>query len=119
MTRPGDLSDTDRTHLNDVLTLCSDLNTLTELVRQFAHMLTTRQATNLPDWMESAHASGFPALRSFVNGLRLDLPAVTAGLTLPYSNGPMEGANTKVKLLKRQIYGRAGFPLLRQRILLN
>jgi transposase len=41
-----------------------------------------------------------------------------AGLTLPYSNGPMEGANTKVKFLKRQMYGRAGFPLLRQRILL-
>jgi transposase len=41
-----------------------------------------------------------------------------AGLTLSYSNGPMEGANTKVKFLKRQMYGRAGFPLLRQRILL-
>jgi len=47
-----------------------------------------------------------------------DLPAVVAGLTLPYGNGPMEGANTKVKFLKRQMYGRAGFPLLRQRILL-
>ncbi len=40
-------------------------------------------------------------------------------LTLPYSNGPSEGANTKVKLLKRQMYGRAGFALLRQRILLS
>jgi transposase len=48
----------------------------------------------------------------------MDLPAVVAGLTLPYSNGPMEGANTKAKLLKRQMYGRAGFALLRQRILL-
>jgi transposase len=41
------------------------------------------------------------------------------GLTLPYSDGPSEGANTKVKLLKRQMYGRAGFSLLRQRILLS
>ncbi|WP_157743213.1 transposase [Micromonospora coriariae] len=48
----------------------------------------------------------------------MDLPAVAAGLTLPYSNGLIEGANTKVKLLKRQMCGRAGSALLRQRILL-
>jgi hypothetical protein len=54
------------------------------------------------------------ALHGFVHGLRKDLPAVIAGLTLPYSNGPIEGANTKVKFLKRQMYGRAGFSLLRQ-----
>jgi transposase len=110
MTRPEDLTDADRTHLQEFLTLCPDLNQVTELVRRFATMLTTRQAKKLPDWMETAHTSGFPPLRSFVNGLRLDLPAVTAGLTLPYSNGPMEGANTKVKLIKRQMYGRAAFP---------
>ena len=44
---------------------------------------------------------------------------MTAGLSLPYSNGPTEGVNTKVKLLKRQMYGRAGFALLRRRILLS
>jgi transposase len=48
-----------------------------------------------------------------------DQPAVVAGLSMPYSNDPIEGANTKVKLLKRQMYGRAGFPVLRQRILLS
>jgi transposase len=57
--------------------------------------------------------------RGLRRGLRKDLDAVTAGLTLPYSDGPSEGANTKVKLLKRQMYGRAGFSLLRQRILLS
>jgi len=51
--------------------------------------------------------------------LREDLPVVIAGLSLPYSNGPAEGVNTKVKLLKRQMYGRAGFALLRSRILLS
>ena len=60
----------------------------------------------------------FP-LHAFLRGLRKDLRAVLAGLTLPYSNGSIEGANLKVKLLKRQMYGRAGFPLLRQRILLG
>jgi len=52
-------------------------------------------------------------------GLRKDLAAVVAGLSLPYSNGPAEGVNTKVKLLKRQMYSRAGFALLRRRILLS
>ncbi|MEH1130766.1 transposase [Micromonospora sp. CPCC 206061] len=59
-----------------------------------------------------------PALHAFVHGLRMDLPAVVAGLTVSHSNGPIEGANTKVKLLRRQMYGRAEFPFLRQRILL-
>jgi transposase len=53
----------------------------------------------------------------FARGLREDLAAVTAGLTLPWSNGPVEGQVTRLKLLKRQGYGRAGFPLLRQRLL--
>ena len=44
---------------------------------------------------------------------------MTAELSLPYSNGPIEGFNNKIKLLKRQMYGRAGFALLRQRILLS
>jgi transposase len=69
--------------------------------------------------MSRVEASDLPAMHVFVRGLRKDLPAVIAGLSLPYSNGPIEGANTKVKLLKRQMYGRAGFPLLRKRILLS
>ena len=56
---------------------------------------------------------------AFIRGLCEDLPVVIAGLSLPYSNGPAEGVNTKVKLLKRQMYGRAGFALLRSRILLS
>jgi transposase len=63
-------------------------------------------------------ADDLPALHRFLHGLRRDLDAVVAELTLPYSNGLMEGANTKVKLLKRQMYGRASFALPRQRILL-
>ena len=68
-------------------------------------------------WVSTVDNDDLPTLHAFVHGLRKDLPAVTAGLTLPYSNGPIEGANTKVKLLKRQMYSRAGFPL-RQQILL-
>ena len=66
----------------------------------------------------TVEVSELPALHAYVRGLRKDLDAVVAGLSLPYSNGPIEGTNTKFKLLKRQMYGRAGFDL-RQRILLS
>ena len=87
-------------------------------MKQFADLLTGRRGEDLDAWMSRVDADDLPALHGFVRGLRKDLPAVVAGLTLPYSNGPIEGVNTKVKLLKRQMYGRAGFALLRQRILL-
>lgn len=54
----------------------------------------------------------------FLNGLGQDREAVLAGLALPYGNGPTEGVNTKTKLIARQMYGRAGFPIPRHRILL-
>jgi transposase len=119
MTRPADLPENDRDHLDELLSACPHLTVLTEQVRAFAELLTTRRGADLQGWMSTVETSDLPSLHPFVRGLRKDLPAVVAGLTMPYSNGPIEGANTKVKLLKRQMYGRAGFDLLRQRILLS
>jgi transposase len=117
MTRPADLPAHHKQHLQDLRTACSQLSLLAERVKQFAELLTGRRGEDLGMWMAAAD-DDLPALHSFVYGLRRDLPAVVAGLTLPSSNGPIEGANTKVTFLKRQMYGRAGFDLLRQRILL-
>ena len=119
MTRPAELPEHDRSHLDELLAACPPLAVLAEHVRAFADLLTTRRGADLEDWMTAVEASDLPALHAFVRGLRKDLDAVVAGLSLPYSNGPIEGANTKFKLLKRQMYGRAGFALLRQRILLS
>jgi transposase len=119
MTRPAELPEHDRGHLEDLLASCPHLTVLAQHIHGFADLLTTRRGGDLQDWMTVVEASELPALHAFVRGLRKDLDAVVAGLTLPYSNGPSEGANTKVKLLKRQMYGRAGFALLRQRILLS
>ena len=58
-------------------------------------------------------------MHSFTRGLDLDIQAATAALTLPHHNGRTEGVNTKTKMIKRQMYGRAGFTLLRHRILLG
>jgi transposase len=60
-----------------------------------------------------------PQLHSFANGIRRDQQAVTDGLALPCSSGALEGKNCKIKYLKRLMYGRANFDLLRKMALLN
>lgn len=119
MTRPAELPEHEGAHLQELLAACSPLAVLAEHVRAFAALLTGRRGEDLEGWMSAVEASDLSALHGFVRGLRRDLAAVVAGLSMPYSNGPIEGANTKIKLLKRQMYGRAGFALLRKRILLS
>lgn len=87
------------------------------LTQDFAAMLRERRGERLDAWLAEAEAGPVPALRRFATGLRGDLDAVRAGLSEPWSNGPTEGHVHKRKLLKRQGYGRAGFDLLRQRVL--
>jgi transposase len=89
-------------------------------VRSFTEMMTRRQGEHeLEGWLTQAEASDMPELRSFANGIRRDQDAVTAGLTLPYSSAAVEGNVTKIKMLKRQMYGRASFALLRKRVILH
>jgi transposase len=64
-------------------------------------------------------ADGLPGLHSFTTGLRRDHPAVVNGLTLPSSSGAGEGTGNQIKAIKRQMYGRAKFDLLRKRVLLK
>ena len=75
------------------------------------------QRGNLDAWLAKAVASQIPEFQSFVLGIERDKAAVQAGLTRPESNGIVEGKVNKLKLIKRMGYGRAGFPLLRQRVL--
>ena len=78
-------------------------------------MLRRREGERLPDWLEAAEASGIDELARFAGKLRADQEAVQAGLTLRHSNGQTEGQVTKLKLIKRQGYGRAKVDLLRKR----
>ncbi|WP_371106179.1 MULTISPECIES: transposase [Streptomyces] len=73
----------------------------------------------LPSWIVQVRAADLPHLHAFTRSLERDRDAVNAALTLPYSNGPTEGVNTKTKRIARQMHGRAGFPLLHHRILLG
>ncbi|WP_235609496.1 transposase, partial [Frankia casuarinae] len=76
-------------------------------------------AERLTAWISQARTEDLPHLHAFTRGLELDRDAVNAALTCAYHNGGTEGVNTKTKLIKRQMYGRAGFALLRHRILLG
>ena len=87
------------------------------LTRSFMSLFETRDPAQLVPWLEDAEASVMASFRDFAIGLRRDFEAVHASLTSPWSNGQTEGQVTKVKLLKRQGYGRASLHLLRQRLL--
>jgi hypothetical protein len=115
--RPADLSSEEQETLALLRSLHSEVNQAYELVQQFAHMLRTRTGEQLDDWLEKVRASQIRAFQSFVLGVERDKAAVLAGLTLPQNNGVVEGKVNKLKLIKRMGYGRAGFPLLRQRVL--
>jgi transposase len=87
------------------------------LTQEFAEMVRRLEGEDLEGWLKDAEESNSTAMRSFALGLRKDLDAVQAGLTEEWSNGCVEGFIHKLKLLKRQGYGRAGFELLRARML--
>ena len=87
------------------------------LIQAFLTMVRERRGQELGAWMAEAMHSGLDEFARFARGLQEDLSAVTAGLTLEWSNGITEGQIHRLKLLKRQGYGRAGFTLLRQRVL--
>jgi transposase len=87
------------------------------LIQAFLAMVRERRGADLEAWMAEATHSGIVELACFAHGLLDDLVAVKAGLTLEWSNGVTEGHIHRLKLLERQGYGRAGFALLRQRVL--
>ncbi|MBA2713362.1 MAG: transposase [Rubrobacteraceae bacterium] len=87
------------------------------LSQDFAAMVRDLEGEKLDEWLDEAEACEAPAMRNFAVGLKKDLDAVRAGLTEEWSNGPVEGFVNKLKLVKHQGYGRAGFELLRARML--
>jgi transposase len=81
-------------------------------------MITNLKGDRLDSWISQVRADDLPHLHSFASGLKRDHAAVTNGLTLPHSSGAVEGTVNRIKMIKRQMYGRAKFDLLRKRILL-
>jgi transposase len=119
MTRPDRLAATDKASLDAILASSPELGAVTAAVRAFATIMNERRGRRLLEpWMTTALETGEPALKSFVTGLRGDQDAVTNGLSLRWSSGAVEGHVNRIKMLKRQMYGRANPDLLRRRVLL-
>jgi transposase len=87
------------------------------LTQAFVRMIRSRNASALQPWLKEATESDVPELRTFAAGIQRDQAAVLAALTYEWSQGQVEGQVHRLKLLKRQSYGRAGFDLLRHRVL--
>jgi transposase len=116
--RAEDLNPHQQQLLADVRSHCSQLDRLAEHVTGFAKMMTKRTGEqNLASWLDRVEADDQPELHTFAAGIRQDLAAVTAGLSLPYSSGSTEGNVNRLKAIKRQMYGRASLDLLRKRVI--
>jgi transposase len=111
--------DEERVAVDQLRGLHPDIGTTIALLDRFADMIRTRDSEQarqrLDGWTDDTVRSGIPELVAFVTKLRQDIEAVVAGLALPNSQGQTEGRVTKLKLIKRSMYGRAKFDLLRQR----
>lgn len=119
LTNPVTLATEHQERLDRILAASPDLAALTGHVRAFAEIMTQRRGRDLERWMAAVDADDQPALHSFVRGLRRDQDAVTAGLTMQWSSGTVEGHVNRIKMLKRQMLGHAKTDLLRKRILLS
>jgi transposase len=117
--RPDDLDTDEALKLKQVLAACPHLDATATHVNTFAEMLTARHGDRLDSWMASVDTDDLPHLHRFVTGLKRDYHAVRNGLTLSHSSGTVEGTVNRIKMIKRQMYGRAKFDLLRKRILLT
>lgn len=115
--RPDRLEPGDHVRLNQVLAHCPHLDAAATHVAAFAEMMCRRHGERLDDWLTAVEADDLPELHRFTAGLRRDYDAVRAGLTLEHSSGRVEGTVNKIKMLKRQMFGRANFDLLRTRVL--
>ena len=120
-TKPENLSEKDRQPAGKLTATCPEMTALTELTGAFAQLLrpAPQNAGLLEQWITAVRAADLPHLQAFTRGLDFDKDAVQAALTLPFHNGGTEGVNTKTKRIMRQMHGRAGFELLRHRILLG
>ena len=114
---PAKLDEKEQATLTAICQASETAKTTYQLVQEFRHMLHHREGSKLDDWLEKVRASQIRELQRFVTGVERDKSAVVAGLTLSHNNGLVEGKVNKLKLIKRMGYGRAGFALLRQRVL--
>jgi transposase len=110
----GEIDDTEQKFVEALIAGSPELRPVIALAREFRAMVRQKQVDRLDGWLTAAHEA---ALAGFVGGLKRDLAAIRAALSLPWSTGPVEGRISRLKTIKRTMCGRAGFDLLRHRVL--
>jgi transposase len=96
---------------------CPELKWMRLLALDFRRALTSKDGQQMRDWIDVAKRSSIASIVRFAFGLQRDLSAVSAAVESPWSNGQVEGQINRLKMIKRQMYGRAGLQLLHARIL--
>lgn len=119
LTDPGNLDEEEKARLVQARERCPHLDTLAGHVTEFAKILTGLHGGRLDDWITAVEADDQPDPHSFVRGIKRDYDAVLNGLTMTWNSGVVEGGANRIKMIKRQMHGRATFPLLRKRVLLS
>lgn len=114
---PDKLKEAEAHKLKQLREASPTLEEIYRLVQAFMKMVHQLQGFQLDGWLAEVKESDFEELQSFVRGIEKDKAAVIAGLSLPFSNGPVEGHNNRLKLIKRSMYGRAKLDLLKRRVL--
>lgn len=102
--------------LDKIRAASPELTMALDLADEFTALIRKQSTGTLADWLSRAEVSACPEVRHFAEGIRRDESAVTAAVTLHWSNGPVEGHVNRLKTIKRQMYGRAGFALLKARV---
>lgn len=115
--RPDNLTEDQQGTLGRLIGSSPEIETMNTLMKGFSVLMRERRAEDLQKWSADAIASGLLEMKRFCEGLERDRAAVLAAIELPWSNGQVEGQVHRLKLIKRQMYGRAGFRLLRSRVL--
>lgn len=115
---PDKLDDEDRPILDHILQEASVRQFYT-LAQDFRLLLKARSVSAFDAWLDTADQSPLNTVRTFAHALRAEYPFIRAALEYEYSNGQTEGQVNRLKFIKRQMYGRASFELLRQKVLYN
>ncbi len=114
---PGGLDDADRRLLDLLRGACAPAATASPLLQEFGSLVRERAAARLAPWPDAAGACGVPDMATFAAGLPHERAELLAALTLPWRTSWVEGHITRLKLIKRQGYGRSGLDTLKRRFL--
>lgn len=115
--RPERCGEAERTALAQLPRVHPEVADAADFTGRYVGIVRELRGAKLGEWLSDAEASGVREIRQFAQKVRWDEAAVRAGCTLPWSNGQTEGQITKLKAIKRSMYGRVKFDLLRRRAL--